>query len=472
MKQPWLAFLLSFSFLSPAAAQELQTPFLDTPDIRHALSDVAERSLPSVVTILSTKTLSMGSRRGGFENFFFRGGPQREFKQRGLGSGVIVDEKGYILTNNHVIEGADELRVRLHDGTELEATVIGTDPRTDVAVIQVKGKNLRPAPFGNSDSLRIAEFVLCVGSPLSEDLGHTVTQGIVSATGRNSVGVTDYEDFIQTDAAINPGNSGGPMLNLAGEIVGINTAIASRTGGFQGVGFAVPSNMARKVMNQLIEQGHVTRGWLGVVIQDLTRPLVEALSLESRKGVLVTERMSGSPAADAGILPGDVLTHMGEEPLLSVQDLRNRVAQTAPGKNMRFKLLREGVSKTVTVEIGELPEPALSSNKGRTKTPKARSKTEGLERLGVAVERLTKDVRNRLGLDKRTKGVLVNSVKEGSLAERAGITEGDLLVEINRQVVQTPKKANDILEKLSPGATLLFKVRRSGGALFLAVRME
>jgi len=430
---------------------------------------VAEKALPSVVTVLSTKTLTMGRGRRGFRDFFSQSRGRREFKQHGLGSGVIVSQSGLILTNNHVIAEADQLRVRLHSGEELNAKVIGTDPRSDIAVIKVDRTDLTPAPIGNSDKLRIAEVVLCVGSPLSEELGHTVTQGIVSAKGRNSVGVTDYEDFIQTDAAINPGNSGGPMLNLDGEVVGINTAIASRTGGFQGVGFAVPSNMAKSVMEQLVSDGRVRRGWLGVVIQDLTPSVAEAMDLEGKQGVLVSERMPRSPAEKAGIQQGDLLVQLDGSPLKSVQGLRNRVAQTSPGTQSSLKIIRDGSEMNIQVTIGELPSDI---KKGKRPTPtETKPRLSGLDRIGVNANKLTRDRKKALNLNPKQKGIEVVHVEPDSIAYQAGIVKGDILVEINRKQVKNLKDANDKLTRLKKGASLLLKVKRGGGPLFLAVRM-
>ncbi len=443
------------------------TPAVATESVRYALSDVAEQSLPSVVTVLSTRNLLSGGGNSGWSHPFFRS-PKRGFKSQGLGSGVIVSANGLILTNNHVIEDADSLRVRLHDGREMAAEVVGSDPRTDIAVIRAEGENLTPAAIGDSDSLRIAEVVLCVGSPLSEELGHTVTQGIVSAIGRSAVGLAEYEDFIQTDAAINPGNSGGPMLNLDGEVVGINTAIASRSGGNQGIGFAVPSNMAKRVMDQLVQNGSVVRGWLGVVIQDLNEELAEALKLKQSRGVLITDVAKGSPANEARLLAGDVVVKLQNTNLENVRELRTAVAQTPPGTSVSVTLLRDGKTLERTVKIGVFPGDQQTASK--RKKPK-KEQTVGLERLGVRLSSLSAAKRESSGIGPSGPGLEVTRIQEDSLAESAGLQEGDVLVELNRKPVRKPREVNQIIKSLDSGATLLFRVKRGKGSLFLAVRI-
>ena len=463
-----ILFLLSFAHPVQAVPPSPQT---GAEIIRHALSDVAESSLPSVVTILSTKRLGNRFRgRKPLHEFFGNSGRGRQgYTQKGLGSGVIVSKKGLILTNHHVIADSDVLRVRLHNGDEFPATIVGSDPSTDIALIQIEAQDLRPAPLGNSDSLRIAELILCIGSPLSESLGHTVTRGIVSATGRSSVGISDYEDFIQTDAAINPGNSGGPMLNLDGEVVGINTAIASQTGGFQGVGFAVPSNLAKRVMNQLVTTGRVTRGWLGVVIQDIDDSLVKALGLLGKRGVIVTECLADSPAEKGGLEAGDVLISMHGKPLKSVQGLRTQVSQLPPGTQVRARAIRNGKERDFSIVLGELP--GTRGTRTKTTSPQKSEAPAGLERLGINLGALTREKKKALGLPKNASGVLITRVENGKLGGQAGLAEGDLLVELNRKKIRTPKDAERILESLPSGASLLLKVKRGAGSLFLALRV-
>ena len=296
-----------------------------------AFADVAEKAKPAVVTIITNKTINM-DRFGGNDMFFFffpEGDRRQEFKTNALGSGVIVDQKnGYILTNNHVVDDVDEIRVKLIDKREFDATVIGKDPKSDLAVLQIEAKNLKEIKLGDSEKIRVGEWVMAVGSPFSENLSHTVTTGIVSALGRSNILASQsYENFIQTDAAINPGNSGGALLNMKGELVGINTAIA--TGGYErgnrGVGFAIPSNMASRIMSDLIEKGYVSRSWLGVYIQELDDKTAKALDLDTRDGALITDVVSGSPAEKAGIQEGDIIVSFNGESITDPSNLKNVV---------------------------------------------------------------------------------------------------------------------------------------------------
>ncbi len=278
----------------------------------------------------------------------------KKWKERSLGSGVIVSPDGYILTNTHVVEKADEIMVTLSDQQNFKGKIIGSDPKTDIAVIKISIQNLPTIKWGNSDKIQVGEFVLAFGNPYS--LSNTVTMGIVSAVGRANVGIADYEDFIQTDAAINPGNSGGPLVNIKGELIGINTAIFSRTGGYQGIGFAVPSNMAQSVMNQLINKGKVTRGWLGITIQNFTPELAKEFGLNKSTGALVTEILKGSPAEKAGIKRGDIITEVDDKPVKNVETLRNIIAQSKVGSRIRLKVIRDGNASLFTVTITELPQ--------------------------------------------------------------------------------------------------------------------
>ncbi|NTV47868.1 MAG: Do family serine endopeptidase, partial [Chlorobiales bacterium] len=325
---------------TPAADRQIST----LRDLNNAFVEIAQNAKPSVVTVLTEKTVQ----RRVFNPFDFFGGgspfddffgqqPQQQQPRsekellRGLGSGVIVSKDGYILTNNHVVAQSDTVYVKTFDGKTLPAKIIGADPKTDVAVIKVNADNLTAIKIGDSDKLRVGEWVMAIGSPLGENLAETVTQGIVSAKGRSNVGLADYEDFIQTDAAINPGNSGGPLVNIDGELVGINTAIASRTGGFQGIGFAVPSNMAQRVMQSLIKYGKVTRGWLGITIQDIDENIAKGMKLKSREGAVVGSVLENSPAEKAGVQTGDVIVEVEGKAVKNTVELRNMIAGVAPG---------------------------------------------------------------------------------------------------------------------------------------------
>jgi serine protease Do len=344
----------------------------------------------------------------------------------GQGSGFIVSDKGdtgYILTNNHVVGDADEVKVTLEDGRVLDADIVGTDPHSDVAVIKVKADSLRVLPLGDSDKLEVGEWVVAVGSPFG--LSHTITSGIVSAKGRSSMGITDYEDFIQTDAAINPGNSGGPLLNLDGEVVGMNTAIVTRSGGNMGIGLAIPIDMAKTIMNQLIDNGKVTRGYLGIVIQDLTPDLAQSFKLGNVKGILVAQVTSDSPAEKAGVESGDVITRLDGQPVEKISEFRNKVSLTAPGTQVDLTVLRHGKEKAIDVKIGELTDDVQVAENGSFKSSD----------LGLEVQTLTPELSQQFNIQD-DHGVVVTRVESGSTAEWAGIHPGALILEVNREPVR------------------------------------
>jgi serine protease Do len=469
--------------LSPrhGVADDSMNPVPWTPEQKAAVANlqafsegfaaVAQTVVPSVVTITSEKVIHPAqSPLQPFANdpFFrrFFGNPQqqqpRSFTQRGLGSGVIVDPDGYILTNNHVISGADELSVLLEDGNRVEATVVGSDPRTDLAVLKIDAKNLPALSFGNSDGLRIGEWVMAVGSPFSENLQATVTSGIVSALGRSGMQLNDYENFIQTDAAINPGNSGGALVNLEGELVGINSAIASRTGGSNGIGFAIPANMARDVMNDLIQNGKVTRGWLGVTIQDVNDDLAAAMDLKVTDGVFISSVVPDGPAADAGLQAEDVITSFGGKPVRDSKALRFAVAGADPGTRSEVDVIREGRDRTFTVKLGEYPE------NGKLASAAAQSPDQN---LGLSVEALTPDLARRYNID-TAHGLIVTDVEPGGPAEDAGIRPGDVLKRVNRKTVDSLSDYGKALDATPDGKPVLFQVDRGGNTFFIALRPE
>jgi serine protease Do len=447
-------------------------------DTNKAFVAVAQVVGPAVVQV-QTVTKVTGSSFPGFDmnppdffggdpfQFFFgpHGGEPKDFYTEGNGSGVIVSSEGYILTNNHVVEGAKEIHVALTDGREFDATVVGADPSSDIAVIKIEAEGLPVAPLGNSDDLQVGDWVVALGSPFG--LENTVTAGIVSATGRTNMRLADYEDFIQTDAAINPGNSGGALVNLSGQVVGINTAIASRTGGYMGVGFAIPVNQAKDVMEQLIETGTVTRGWLGVSIQDVTPALRETLGLaDTVKGALVGEVMSDTPAGKAGIKVGDVVVGMDGRAVSDANDLRNRVAAVRPGKNVRLELLRDGDEQTVTVTVGERPSdltPASTTPGG----PPTRGGKQTVR--GITVGSLTPELKSQLGYDGDT-GVVILDVEGYGGAARAGISPGMVILKVNGVSVNDPGEFGKIVEKTS--GSLLLYVWSHGGRSFVALPEE
>ncbi len=432
---------------------------------------VASAVTPSVVTITSEKLVQPTSGPTQFfgnDPFFrrFFGNPgegqQQPMKEHALGSGVIVNADGYILTNNHVVSGADELTVMTSDGKKMSAKVVGTDPRTDLAVVKVDAKDLPAMPFGDSDAVKIGEWVMAVGSPFSENLQHTVTAGIVSATGRSGMNLNDYEDFIQTDAAVNPGNSGGALVDLDGQLIGINTAIASRTGGSNGIGFAIPSNMAMDVMNDLITKGKVTRGWLGVSIQNVTPDLASAMNLKNTDGILVNKVLDNGPAGDAGMQQGDVIVKLNGNAMRNVSDLRLAVARIEPGSKATLTVLRDGREKDVTVTLGEYPADDASVN-GETGETRQ-------ENLGMTVEPVTPDLTQQFNLDKDARGLVVTSVADGSPASDAGIQPGDLVLKVNRQAVSNIKQLQDAVNGTEKGSPTLFLMSRGGNTFFVALR--
>ncbi|MEM7391312.1 MAG: DegQ family serine endoprotease, partial [Verrucomicrobiota bacterium] len=408
-------------------------------------SEVAEQAIPGVVFISVEKNVdvatsprsNLNNPQGNFgddflRRFFSQPMPQqgqrakprqKRFMQTGQGSGFIIDKKGHILTNHHVIGDADKVKVRLHDGRDVVAEIVGTDPKSEVAVIKVDADDLPVLPLGDSEDLRIGEWVMAVGNPFG--LSETLTVGVVSAKGRSNIGLADYENFIQTDAAINPGNSGGPLLNAQGEVIGINTAIYSRSGGYMGIGFAIPIDMASQITEQLIESGKVQRGQLGVLIQDLTMDLATSFDLDSTDGILVAQIGEDSPAEQAGVEMGDVILELNGQPVENVSTFRNDIAATRPGTDVELLILRDGSETSLNVEIG-------SMEKGHSL---ARSENDRLKQLGFSVEAITPQVAQRLG-ERSEAGVLIDAVEPGSVAAAAGLRPGQLIRSVNRREVR------------------------------------
>ncbi len=391
----------------------------------------------------------------------------REHKAQSLGSGVIISPDGYILTANHVVEGADSVKVALSTGEkEFEAKIIGTDPPTDVAVLKIETKKtLAAIAIGDSDKLEVGDMVLAVGNPFA--VGQTVTLGIISALSRGGLGITGYEDFIQTDAAINPGNSGGALVDADGRLVGINTAILSRTGGFQGVGFAVPINMARYVMDRLITTGKVTRGYLGVDIQPLTPELAKEFKLpDESSGILVGGVRPNSPAGKAGLEDGDVIVDFNGKKVTDPRSLQLAVAQTAPGTKVSVQVLREEsgkmAQKTVSATLGELPSDAVAGNNRTQRQNQGGSQTmDALD--GVEVAELDAAARRQFDIPRTLRGALVANVDPNSAAAEAGLQQGDVIVEINRQPVRSADDAVNLSEKAKGDRVLLRVWSRAGG---------
>ena len=436
--------------------------------------DIAKSVKPAVVNIYATKSgRGDGAGTTPFDDplfrkffgdeFFRKFEHPKEKKERGLGSGVIVEPSGLIITNNHVVGKADEIRVTLSDKREFKAKLIGTDPKTDVAVVKIEATGLPSVPWADSDKLEVGEFVLAVGNPFG--LTQTVTLGIVSALGR-AAGIAEYEDFIQTDAAINPGNSGGALVNVRGELVGINTAIFSQSGGNMGIGFAVPSNMAQSIMGQLVQTGKVVRGWLGVSIQELTPELGSQFGITETKGVLVSDVMDDSPAKKAGFERADVIVEYDGKPMDSPTHLRNAVAQTPVGKKVVVKIIRDKKAKTIDLTIVEQPKSMSQSGEedgGDSATP-----TGILSSLDV--RDLNEELASRYGLKSSERGVVIVRVKSSSTAEELGVREGDIVLEVNRQTVTSVKVFERIANKLPKDQAVLLLLKRQGRTIYLTLR--
>jgi serine protease Do len=391
-----------------------------------------------------------------FERFFGPGPKQRQQPQRSLGSGFVIDSEGYILTNNHVVENADEIVVRLDNEQEHKATLVGKDPKTDLALLKIDGvSGLTAVPLGDSDKLRVGEWVMAIGNPFGLD--HSVTSGIVSAKGR-FIGAGNYDDYIQTDAAINPGNSGGPLLNLRGEVVGINSAIFSRTGGNIGIGFAIPVNLAKELVPQLRDKGKVTRGWLGVLIQKVTPEIAESLGLEQAHGALVADVVANGPAAAAGVKVGDVIVEFDGRPVVESNELPMLVARTPLEKQVTLKVVRDKESLDLPVTIAELQDEEAQVAAGGDS-----------EKLGLTVQTLTPEIAENLGVED-AKGVVVTAVESGSPADEAGLRRGDVILEVNREAVADADNYKAALKKVEKGKNVLFLVRRGENTIFLALK--
>ena len=437
--------------------------------LSNAFADIAEDVSPSVVTITSEHVYKHPAldQYKGFQEMFpkqlwpFLPDGNREMKSTSLGSGIIISKDGYILTNNHVVEKGENIKVQFSDNKEYDAEVIGADPKTDVALIKVDAKNLKPIKMGDSDKIRVGEWVLAIGSPFSGSLSQTVTQGIVSATGRSSVGLNDYENFIQTDAAINPGNSGGALVNLDGELVGMNSAIASRSGGYQGIGFAIPINLVNRIVEDLQANGRVTRAWLGVYVQPVSAAMDKTLGMDIAKGALVQQVVDGSPADDANLKQLDVIIEFDGHEVENSRKLPILVSTQRPNEKKKLKVLREGKIKTITVKLGELPDEVTAAG------PLEVEKSD----IGLTVENSSAERLRFYNLAPGSEGVLVTSVERDSEAYEKNIRAGYLIQKMGPNVknlskVTTSRAFEKNLQAYNPDDTILLLVRRDNANTF------
>jgi serine protease Do len=468
---------------SPVASTATPVALTMSTAPSNGFTEVAKAVTPAVVNITTVTMEKVSDSRGipdelreRMEEFFggpggpsgprgFRGpqgpGEPREHRGSGQGSGVIVSADGYILTNNHVIDGARTVTITLPDKREFTGKIVGADPKTDLAVVKIDGQNLPTVSWGDATKLQVGEYVLAVGNPFG--LNSTVTLGIVSALGRGRMGITQYEDFIQTDAAINPGNSGGALVNTKGELVGINTAIFSQTGGYQGVGFAVPPSMSKPIYESLVKHGKVVRGFLGISIQDLNQDLAKSFGIKDAKGALVSDVKDEGPADQAGLKQGDIITTYDGSPVEDAVALQRQVTKTAVGTKVTVRAIRDGHEKDLSVTIGEQPEI--------TKTAKVEAGETDYAFAGVAVQDLDRETAKELGVKGKAQGVVVTAVEPDSGAEKAGVMRGDVIREINRRPVKSVKDFEKVSSGLKKGESVLILIDRHGNALFLSAKV-
>ena len=432
-----------------------------------SISSTVKRLTPSVVNISTTNVMKASPFvspyqdeyfKKFFEKFFSEGMPEREFRNKGLGSGFVMSSDGYIITNNHVVRKAEEIEVILEGGKKYTAEIVGTDPVTDLALLKINPEETLPAvEMGDSSALEIGDSVFAIGNPFG--LGHTVTAGIVSAKGR-ALGIGRYDNFIQTDAAINPGNSGGPLFDYEGRVVGVNTAVVARG---QGLGFAIPVNMAKLVIQHLKVHGRVIRGWLGIMIQDITPEISKALDINRDKGGLISEVKGGSPADKAGLQRGDVIISVEGEEIPDAATLARKLALTEPGVDTEFMVLRDGKEKIFTIKLVEHPE--------NEKIKESADKLKAEEELGINVSEITQQLRNRFKIQ-ALGGVIIVNIASGSLASESGLRAGDVILEVNGDSVDGLGAYQDALEKHGSERTLLFLIEREGRTIYIAVKTD
>ena len=450
-----------------AAVDKSSQPIVTVKDLGRAFVEVAKKVQPSVVSIRSEKTVTSSSPWEGHEDFFKgspfedffkgRGGPPAKRKQTSGGSGVIVDSKGYILTNNHVVAGADKITVRLFDGRELKGTVKGTDQKTDLAVVQLEATNLPVAALGDSDKIEVGEWAIAVGSPFG--LEKTLTVGVISAKDRSGLGTGTYEDFIQTDASINPGNSGGPLVNIDGEVIGINVMIIQPG---QGIGFAIPINLAKTIMEALISKGKVVRPWVGIGLQDLTPELMSSFNLKEKEGALIGQVYENSPAEKAELKVGDLIINIDGVTIKNGQDVVREVLKKQVGQKIKMEVLREGKKTEIFVTTAELPAEMAEQKAVQP---------EKKEWFGLRITSITPEIAKQLGL-KAVDGVVVDAVDAGSIAQEAGLRRGDVILEVNRQKIKNETDYFKAMGETKAGQGALLLVNRGGSTFFVSLKEE
>lgn len=478
-----MSIVLFFSFMSVASCKQqpveesvkqVVTPELTKDDtafldkLNKSLAAISETVKPSVVNISTTKTVSIKKSPFGdfFDDPFFRKffgdqfhqfGGKKEFKTSALGSGVIITEDGYILTNSHVVQNVDEIKIILYDKREFTGKLVGTDPQTDLAIVKVEARGLPAIKMGDSTKLKVGELVIAIGNPFG--LGNTITMGIVSAVKRSRVGIAEYENFIQTDAAINPGNSGGALVNIHAELVGINTAIFSTTGGNVGIGFAIPSSLARSVMDSIIKYGKVVRGWLGVSIQDLTPELAKHFDIEVGRGALVTDVVKDSPAEKSGFQRGDLIVKFEGRPVEDATTLKNMVGGKMPGTNVKINIIRNGKEKTLSVKLGELT--------GKMITERNAYEYENAMQ-GVHIQDLTPEIREKLEIPEKVTGVIVTNIEEDSPAYGM-LKKRDVIHEVNRKVIKSVNDYDKAISGIGKEDDVLLLIYRAGGYIYVTI---
>jgi len=462
----FLLIVTSILFSSNIEAKPTNLTYLQ--ETSKAFSDVGKKAIPAVVFIKAeyngSKYQSSKS-RDPFDDDFFRGffgSPRKGIKEQpqiAAGSGCLVSKDGYILTNNHIIKDAENINVTLNSGEDFEAKVIGADPKTDLAIIKIEANNLPFLEFANSEDIEIGEWVVAIGAPFQ--LQASLTVGVVSAKGRQNLRITDLEDFIQTDAAINPGNSGGPLLDLNAKIVGINTAIVSQTGGYMGIGFAIPSNMAKHIMEQIINNGSVKRGHLGIYLQHIDKEIAEALDLKSTDGVLIAEITKKSAAEIAGLKQGDIIIEYNDIPIKNMQSFRNEIALMTPGDKVKLTVIREGKKKNYAVSLGDSPDTHITSN-------------QSIE-LGIDVSEMKDidpEIIKKWQYTDNLEGVMITSVKYNSIAERAGLKPGMVIMQINHKKTKNMSDFNESLKDIDKKRHILMLVRYQNITKFITIRLK